>query len=330
MFKQYPKGEGVNRRIINSIVYTGIDKETTWLCFEKIHGANGCMIVTNSDIKFARRRAIIQPNETFYNYEKIVERYTDNFRKFYDNIVSTCRNTSIVRIYGELYGGIYPNHPSVDIPVQQGIYYSPQVEFMVFDVCIEKFDNTFEWLTYKTYSEELDKVSIPYVAPLFEGSFEDAVKFNNHFETTIPKFHGLPPIEDNICEGIVIKPSKSILLDGNKIMIKSKNFKFTEKKPNMSDIFKITPVPDCIKDLPEYINDNRLDAAISKIGEAIPKNMGKIIKEFTSDILEEYTNDHNLTKETEKLLGKILCKLCVPLVKQRVYPTYIEELYVQQ
>jgi Rnl2 family RNA ligase len=238
-------------------------------------------------------------------------------------MVSACRNTNIVRIYGEIYGGIYPNQPSVDIPVQQGIYYSPKVEFMAFDVCIETFDNKCEWLTYDTYSTELDKVRIPYVTPLFEGSFEEAIKVNNHFETTIPKLHGLPSIEDNICEGIVIKPSKNILLDGDKIMIKSKNCKFTEKTPNTSNIFTITPIPECIKDLPQYINDNRLDAAISKIGEVIPKNMSKILKEFTSDIMEEYINDHVLTKENKKLLKKMLGKLCVPFVKKRVYSTDI-------
>jgi len=322
MFKQYPKGEGINKRIIDSVVCAGLDKATQWLCFEKIHGANGCMIITGDEIKFARRRALVDDDDNFYNYKKIVERYKDNLRKFYDNIVNIYQTVNTVRVYGELYGGIYPDQQSVDIPVQQGIYYSPRVEFMVFDVQIEMSDKTFEWLAYKTYSCELDKVNIPYVTPLFEGSFEDAIKFNNHFETTIPKLHRLPTIEGNICEGIVIKPSKNILLDGDKIMIKSKNFKFTEKKPNMSNIFKIITIPDEIKDLVEYVNDNRLDAAISKVGEAIPKNMSNIIKEFTSDILEEYLRDHKLTKETKKLVGKMLCKLCVPLVKQRIYPIF--------
>jgi Rnl2 family RNA ligase len=322
MFKQYPKGEGVSKRIVSSVVCAGLDKATQWLCFEKIHGANGCMIITDNEIKFARRRAIVDDDDNFYNYKKIVERYKDNLRKFYNNIVNIYQKVTTVRVYGELYGGIYPGQQSVDIPVQQGIYYSPRVEFMAFDVHIEMSNETCEWLTYTMYSSELDKVNIPYVTSLFEGSFEDAIMFDNHFETTIPKLHGLPAIEGNICEGIVIKPSKSILLGGDKIMIKSKNCKFTEKKPNTSNVFESITIPEELKDLPEYVNDNRLDAAISKVGEVIPKNMSKIIKEFTSDILEEYMRDHQLSKETKKLTGKMLSKLCVPLVKQRIYSQF--------
>jgi hypothetical protein len=115
----------------------------------------------------------------------------------------------------------------------------------------------------------------------------------------------------------VIKPSQNILLDGEKIMIKNKNNKFSEKIRIVKNQ-DVIEIPEEIKDIQDYVNDNRLDSAISKIGEAVPENMGKILKEFTSDILEEYTKDHDMTKETKKLLGKLLCKLCVPLVKRRL------------
>jgi len=318
MFKQYPKGKGINQKIIESIVCTGLYKMTDWLCFEKIHGANGCIIVGDNNIQFARRRAIVDPSDKFYNYEKIVDKYKDKLRQLYINIVDVHTTVTVVRVYGELYGGIYPGQKSVDIPVQQGVYYSPNVEFMAFDIHIDTNDGNSEWLSYKKYSSELGRVGIPYIVPLFEGSFKDAIKVDNYFVTTIPKIHGLPLTEGNICEGIVIKPSENILLDGEKIMIKSKNDKFTEKAPASTKNLKITEIPEEIRDLSEYINNNRLDAAISKIGEPGPENMGKIIKEFISDILEEYIKDHELTKETKKILGKTLCSLCVPLVKNRI------------
>jgi len=43
-------------------------------------------------------------------------------------------------VYGELYGGAYP-HPSVFavpdlIPVQRGVWYSPQLSFLAFDLLL--------------------------------------------------------------------------------------------------------------------------------------------------------------------------------------------------
>jgi Rnl2 family RNA ligase len=201
MFKQYPKGKNIDKKIIHSIVDAGIDKVTDWICCEKIHGANACIIVNSVDIKFARRRAIVESGDKFYNYEKIIDKYIDKLRQLYTNIKDVYTTVDIVRVYGELYGGIYPDQKSIDIPVQQGVYYSPTVEFMAFDLHIEMVDGASEWLSYKNYSFELDKVGIPYIVPLFEGSLKEAIDMNNYFETTIPKIHGLPPIKDNICEG---------------------------------------------------------------------------------------------------------------------------------
>ena len=62
------------------------------------------------------------------------------------------------------------------------------------------------------------------LTPLFTGALTDAMQYPNAFESTIPAYHELPAIPDNICEGVVIKPNVSKHLgNGERVIIKNKN-----------------------------------------------------------------------------------------------------------
>ena len=65
--------------------------------------------------------------------------------------------------------------------------------------------------------------------PLARGKLCDVIDYNPYFETTLPDRLGLPKVDDNIAEGVVIKPIKDMTLNsGKRIIIKKKNERFAE------------------------------------------------------------------------------------------------------
>ena len=52
-----------------------------------------------------------------------------------------------------------------------------------------------------------------YSKPLSVCSFEEAVNYKINFITHLPAQFGLPPIDDNLAEGVVIKPMKEIIME---------------------------------------------------------------------------------------------------------------------
>src|SRR5688572_29770050 len=94
-------------------------------------------------------------------------------------------NEKIVIIFGELFGGRY-SHPDVK-PVQSalmcqyGIDYCPQNEFMAFDI----FDGNY-YLNYDVMIEILEESGLPFLKPLFRGSYDQVVNYDPEFTTTIP------------------------------------------------------------------------------------------------------------------------------------------------
>ena len=71
-----------------------------------------------------------------------------------------------------------------------------------------------------------EQFDLLYAKPLFSGSFKDALEYQNDFQTTIPGILGLPEIEDNIAEGVVIKPENAMFFhDGSRLILKNKNAK---------------------------------------------------------------------------------------------------------
>ena len=68
-----------------------------------------------------------------------------------------------------------------------------------------------------------------HAAPLFIGKYEEAISYNNRFESTIPKRLGLPTIPGNLAEGIVVKSFQEIKEDNSeRAIIKIKIEEFSE------------------------------------------------------------------------------------------------------
>lgn len=320
-FRKYPKIENAYKEaIIAAITNRGIDKKTLWNVFEKIDGSNFGFIVTKDGIDFMKRTSIIKEGDGFFDIHRVKKMYTDNCLELFQAIVHTkgFKGVEQIILYGELYGGIYPDHP-VGKYINRNVFYSPNLEFIAFDLLLKIKDTSgtaYErWLTYDEYSPFLEKAQIPYLKPLMTGTFEEALQYPNDFVTTIPAMHGLEPTTtNNIVEGTVIKPTKDILLKNSKIMIKNKN-NANQEIMSREDVkkkfeFKVTiskKLPEKIQTVFQYINEPRLNAVLSKIGQVQndKASFSKILKAFAADILEEYLGNYTLSKKELKQVKKI-------------------------
>ena len=109
---------------------------------------------------------------------------------------------------------------------------------------------------------------------------------------------GLPAIDDNICEGIVIRPVVPMYLrNGSRVLIKSKNERFAEKKSvkKRNKLFA-EPIPfsealqTLIAEGEAYVTVNRLINVVSHIGEVhFPKDFGKVMGLFSKDVLDDFS-----------------------------------------
>lgn len=99
--------------------------------------------------------------------------------------------------------------------VQKRVVYSPFVDFYLFDIEYRYVSGTedgykYGYLSMVELMELASKCGFPLVArPLHQGSYNEMIKLNPEFLTTIPEQLGYPQIADNFAEGYVLRPLDS-------------------------------------------------------------------------------------------------------------------------
>lgn len=312
-------------------------KDMLWDVTEKVHGANCCLITDGKTVEFAKRSGIVN-GEGFFNYELVLaehqQKILDAFKYIKEKYETEEKPVKMVQFYGELFGGVYPHE---NVPrdnrfgaIQKGLYYAPYQSFYGFDIALCHGNGTDAngyrtWLNPDQEADVYSQNGIFFARSLFRGTLEECLAFSNAFQTHIPEWLGLPPIEDNICEGVVLKPMiPQFFGSGDRIVLKNKNDRFAEKKKEhvhkeVKDLPEvIMALVDCLDD---YVTDNRLCNVISHEGEFdMPKNFGTVIKLFTEDILNDFVKDHlaewnGLEKGNQKLITKQLNPLASKVIK---------------
>lgn len=297
---------------------------------EKVHGANFAIYYDGKELKGAKRSGFVGGDcENFFNSDKVLARYESAVKKLFKIF------NSPVRVVGEIYGGQY-EHPNIKKVkgikrVQKGVDYNPDVDFIAFDLSV--LDSEFEsWATINKdkANEAFEKTGMFYAVPLFRGTLEECLAYPNAFKSTIPSRLGLPEHpSENICEGVVIKPViTSKLANGERIVIKNKNEKFTEvahgKKSNKKpkEAVKLTETGEKMKDmLVAHLTENRLRNVISKVGEVTQKDFGKLMGLFTSDAIEDFEKDYSeefnsLEDKEQKLIKKYFGGKAAELIRK--------------
>lgn len=282
-----------------------------WVVTEKVHGANFSFVYENGTLKFAKRKEYLKWTDDFFGFQLVVNKIEDTILSLFEHLSNEVTGEKYI-VYGELFGGKYP-HPEVNAikdlnAIQTGVYYTPAIEFCAFDIAIEKKGSDSKYyLDYETSLNYFKQFGIFHAKPLFIGKFTEALNFNTRINSTIPKEFELPELKDNLIEGVVIKPFNQI--DQSTLftrpIVKLKNAEFDEED-KFHEAEKWSFIPDVssktedlsfiMEELRNYITQNRLKSAISKIGQLDsnnPMRISEIKTEFLNDVLIDFNENNN-------------------------------------
>ena len=332
-FKKYNSIENTfDKDFMEKIFLEGYDKRE-FVVQEKVHGSNVCLITDGKTVNFGKRTGLLEAGEKFYDYEELLERYTPKAAALFSIVKETLPDVGTITIFGEMFGGKYP-HPDVKNDskisvIQKGVSYCPTHEFYAFDLYVTT-EETGRFLSVDEANNFFERGGFFYAKTLFRGTLNECLKYPNLFQSQISGWLGLPPIEGNICEGVVIRPVEPIYLrNGSRVLLKSKNAHFAEKKSVKKREPKLFVEPSYSKELnnllpvsEQYVTENRLNNVVSKIGQiSVPKDAGKIIGLFSKDILDDFLKEHSgeyaaIEKSEQKILNRHINSLATGLIKK--------------
>lgn len=338
-FKKYSSIENAyQKRFIENIRISGY-ANALYHVQEKVHGANMGIYCDGQFVEFASRNHMLDDDESFYSLDNITEELAINTFNLW-HIIKKDEMAEFVTgfvIYGELFGGGYP-HPNVPkrnvSMVQKGVNYSPDVHFIAFDLYVTldtPEDGEHGNMLRVSFANKLfDKVGFLRSPSLMMGTLDECLAYSNEFQTTIPTILQLPPLENNICEGVVIKPEIPCYLpNGSRVLIKNKNAIFAERTKAKHKEYKpaepLSPEIQEWVDLSlEYINDNRYNNVTSKIGEidySDNSNIGRLIPALVSDAMEDFCKDNpeftHLDKNAKKPIQRAVSNAAKDLILQK-------------
>lgn len=315
-FHKYPSIENAYRQgFIDKLMERGFN-ERQWCITEKVHGANTQLVYNGvlDEFQYGKRTSFLTKNDNFFHIQDEIEPIKEKLKALYDYLKEKrCPLLKAVTLYGEIFGGSYPaqgvevDHSSSR--VQREVFYHPSNKWMAFDIAID-YDNDIKpdltsgitpcrrFLSGIDFFAVCHRFDIPCV-PLLElaPSLQKALEYPNDGSSVVYKEYGLPEIEGNIMEGVVIRPW---LYDGfigdDRVIIKNKNEKFKEKHSKPKEFKAEIPLSElvkkCISEASQLVNEQRLHSVMSKIGENLTaRDIGRVMKAFNQDVIEDYMKD---------------------------------------
>eukprot|EP01012_Entosiphon_sulcatum_P026342 TRINITY_DN31773_c0_g1_i1.p1 TRINITY_DN31773_c0_g1~~TRINITY_DN31773_c0_g1_i1.p1 ORF type:complete len:364 (-),score=47.68 TRINITY_DN31773_c0_g1_i1:61-1152(-) len=282
----------------------GLSKEEEWVATEKIHGSNFSFMVNSEEVLCCRRTAVLEDSETFYGWQLVRDQLAGPTRKLFETVArhpTYGEELAAIKLFGELYGGIYPHADVPDEghqPVQRGVYYSPTIRFMAFDLQVVMLPpRPSVWMDCDTFAELLELCGIPHLRPLKRGSIEECLATDITFDSTVPAALGLPPLPRNQVEGIVVKPA-GMAEYGKRSVFKKKNPKFDEVNPpaplskyEQEANDRMSAGERIYQELPRYLNANRLDSVQSKHGVLTIERLAEGVEWLSQDALKDFKGD---------------------------------------
>lgn len=318
MFSEYESMEN-HYNLEKTFDLTKIDPEMIFVCTEKIHGTNYSLICDGVTVTPCKRTSSLGSDRSFFNHGYIYDKYKDDLFVIYGLINEKYGGTiQQVQLYGELFGGYYNGKSKNGHKiVQKGMNYSLENEFMAYDLKVLNKDGISFYYDYVDLKELLNnkKITIKLVPELFMGNFEEVLKLNPKFESTVHSLFGLPKIEGNYAEGYVVKSIKEKTMskkvegdDGinDRMVFKFKNPSFSESgitsKEVTKEVEKVKKIS-YVDILKKYINEMRYENVSSKL---MDDEKDKLETMLYNDALKDFIKDNEEVKTNEKELE--LCK----------------------
>lgn len=332
-FKKYSSIENSFDKDFMEHVVTQMPTDLVYVVQEKVHGANTSFLCDGSEVQFAKRTSQLAENDAFYEFQELLDRYKGKVLNLFDSIKQHYPCVTHISVFGELFGGVYPHN---DVPInrklthiQKGVFYTPEHEFYGFDIYL--FSENGNWfLPVDEVNDLFEKHGFFYAKTLFKGTLKECLEYPNAFQSHIAEWLGLPPIDDNICEGVVIRPVTPMYMhNGSRVLIKNKNARFSEKKEQKkrNKIFS-EPVPfsdelkQLLVEMEVFVTENRLANVVSHIGEVhLPQDFGKLLGLFSKDVFDDFIKEFGgsysaLDKCEQKTFNKEINKLATSLIKK--------------
>ncbi|MDI9312363.1 MAG: RNA ligase family protein [Limnohabitans sp.] len=327
-FRKYNSIENTYQKTVLEQIIKHEFEKNEYVVQEKVHGANFAFYTNGIQVKIAKRSDFIEENDTFYNAQKVAEKYHTKVKSLFYEVKELFPNVQFITVFGELFGGHY-NHPEVPtvqgaIKVQKGIDYSPENDFYAFDI---KVDNS-HYMNVELANKLFEKTGFFYAKTLFKGSLTDCLKYPNDFNSLIPEWLGLPALETNIVEGVIIRPVETLFFgNGSRVLLKNKNERWAERgkndKPKREhQEVEFPPEAQSVwSKIKDYVTVNRLYNVLSKEGEFHPKIFGKLTGWMSQDVVTDFKKDYpteldTLEKENQKAINKRLNTLIVNTIKE--------------
>ena len=288
MFKKYPSIENSYRMgFVQKALTMYPELETCkYVIQEKIHGSNFQIIISKDDsVSYGKRTSSLQPTEKFYEYQSVVSK--SSIQNLITEIKKTCPYTNLtnthITLYGELFGA----------NIQKGISYGQERKILFYDISID--GSLMAPIVLYDLFNLIDAKE--YIVPTLDivSGLKDAMEYNIEFNSKAGINNGISTDEENICEGVVIKPYEKIyFLRGNNLFyLKKKNSKFAEKQREPKN--KVTfggPIQELRRKFFGYCNENRVNSVFSKEGIIQEqKDIGKYIKLVVEDAKVDFEID---------------------------------------
>ena len=258
-----------------------------WVATEKIHGANFVVgIGADGAIRFGKRRAWLDPGEPFFGWQLLAGTLSERARALAMLIRPPELGPARLYLWGELFGGHYPGvaSPPGLSAVQTGVWYAPDLRFAAFDLMIveeteankeagEEADRTAQasaegwFLPFSELAEAAGAVGLE-VAPLIgRGTRQEVEAIPADGVTVLPARYGLPPIEGNRREGLVLRPDQAMRA-GERIVFKKKIADFDELRFQEAESWSPAwlEAGDFQAWAARLVNPARVDGARSKVG----------------------------------------------------------------
>lgn len=324
-FQKYSSLESAQKqKIINMAVESGHAK-IYYGVTEKIHGANFGIHYDDDtgNVQFSRRTGFLEENETFYSHVKIERALRNRMNRLILDLKKTT-DVVTVSVYGEIYGGSLNGVTEQGCKrVQKEVQYSPKTQFAAFDVIVNG-----KYLTMYHGTFVLGGAGF-HLTPLIGiyNNLEDALAVPNDMQSRVPRLLGYEVEGDNVCEGTVIRPwgVDLYLPNGSHFILKNKNTKFLERGVAIiAKPLKPLSVHDnaMFLSLSTFVNENRLNAVISKEKELTSKDFGRIMGLLMQDALAEFAETYDSedtvaldTLDEPKRVKKELQKLATVIVR---------------
>lgn len=283
-----------------------------WVVTEKVHGAAFALVVDAAGVRAAKRKAVLGSGDSFFGFQLVLERWREAAAALFETRRASTPDLAQVVVHGELFGGGYP-HPEVAPapgvhPVQTGVWYCPEVRFLAYDVAEVRLDGGRDYLGWHEAAAVLDAAGLPRLEPLHVGTQAEALAWPERFPTTLPARFGLPPLEDNRAEGLVVRPAPTVWLETRRgrarPLLKRKPPEFSEDpRYHQAEAWpEAAPAGVPPLDLLEWEGRRRLvplrlAGAISKAGPLIPGDAARrteVVGLLVEDLLEELAREHPL------------------------------------